>query len=204
MIAWRNSWNWKIIFCWVLWNFAKGWYLCCYKYWRRNLNVYSIFILVKAAFFLEGGQRSSLINRKPNKQSKIDIWMKLTNNLITNNASSLWTRHYIKKIFVNAWIDTNSFLPFSYACILTDPASLLMAHLIIDNWMPPIYNFCPNIYYFLVVCVRNLKEQYNSMVYFKVSKWKSDANLFWLESGANYPESEKLCTIKKVGNSIFC
>ena len=54
-----------------------------------------IFILVKAALFLEGSQRSSLINRKTNKQSKIDVWMKLTKNLI--NASSLWTRHYIKK-----------------------------------------------------------------------------------------------------------
>ena len=146
----------------MLWNFTKRSYLCCYKYWRRNLIVYSIFIFVKAAFFLEGVQRSSLIDRKPRKQSKIDIWMKLTNNLI--NASSLWTRHCIKKMFVNTCIDTTSFLPFSYVCILMDPASLLMAHLIIDNWMSPIYNFCPNIYYFLVVCVRNLKEQYNSMV----------------------------------------
>ena len=59
---------------------------------------------MKVAFFLEGVQRSSLIDRKPSKQSKIHIWMKLTNNLI--NASSLWTRHYIKKMFLNACIDT--------------------------------------------------------------------------------------------------
>ena len=127
-----------------------------------------IFILVKAALFLEGSQRSSLINRKTNKQSKIDVWMKLTKNLI--NASSLWTRHCIKKIFLNIRIDTTSFLLFAYVRILMDPASLLMANLITDNSKPPIYNFCPNIDYFLTVCVRNLKERYNSMVCFKVSK----------------------------------
>ena len=161
-----------------------------------------IFILVKAALFLQGSHRSSLINRKTNKQSKIDIWMKLTKNLI--NASSLWTRYYIKKIFANVCIETTSFLLFAYLYILMDPASLLMANLIIDNWMPPICNFFPNIYYFLPVCVRNLKKGYNSMVCFKVSKWKSSTNLFCLESGTNYPEWEKLGTIKKVGNSISC
>ena len=161
-----------------------------------------IFILVKAALFLEGSQRSSLINRKTNKQSKIDVWMKVTKNLI--NASSLWTRHCIKKIFVNIRIDTTSFLLLAYVHILMSSAPLLMANLIIDNWMPPIYNFCPNIDYFLTVCVRNPKERYNSMACFKVWKWKSNTNLFCLECGANYPESEKLCTIKKVGNNIFC
>ena len=39
-----------------------------------------IFILVNAAFFLEGIQRSSLIIKKSNKQSKIDILMKLPKN----------------------------------------------------------------------------------------------------------------------------
>ena len=103
----------------------------------------------------------------------------------------------LKKLFVNVRIDTTSFLLFAYVHILMDPAPLLMANLIIDNWKPPIYNFYPNIYYFFKVCVRNLKERYSSMVCFKISKWKSNTNLFCLECGANYPESEKLCTIKK-------
>ena len=157
---------------------------------------------MKAALFLEGSQRSSLINRKTNKQSKIDVWMKLTKNVI--NASSLWTRHCIKKIFMNVHIDTTSFHLLAYVHISMNPAPLLMANLIIDNWMPPTYNFCPNIYYFLKVFVRNLKERYNSMVCFKVWKWKSNTNLFCLKCGTNYPESEKLCTIKKVGNNTFC
>ena len=25
---------------WMLRTLSKGWYLCCYKYWPRNLKVY--------------------------------------------------------------------------------------------------------------------------------------------------------------------
>ena len=41
-----------------------------------------IFIPVKAAFFLEGIQRSSLIGKNPNKQNKTGILMKVAANLI--------------------------------------------------------------------------------------------------------------------------
>ena len=32
----------KIIFCLKLRTLTKGWYLGCYKYWRRNHNVHPI------------------------------------------------------------------------------------------------------------------------------------------------------------------
>ena len=48
--------------------------------------------LLKAAFFLEGIQKSSLIIKKtPNKQSKTDM-MKLSTDLVIT-ASSLWTKY---------------------------------------------------------------------------------------------------------------
>ena len=50
-----------------------------------------IFILVRAAFFLERVQRSTLIIKKPNKQSKAGILIKIMKNLATI-ASNLWTR----------------------------------------------------------------------------------------------------------------
>ena len=74
----------------MLRTFTKGWYICCYEYWRRNLNAILIFILVKEAFFLERIQLSSLIIKKSNKQIKTSIFMKLTKNLVT-----FWTRYYI-------------------------------------------------------------------------------------------------------------
>ena len=41
------------------------------------------FILVNTAFFLEVIQRSSLVIKKLNKQSKTDMLIKLTKNLVT-------------------------------------------------------------------------------------------------------------------------
>ena len=41
-------------------NLAKGWYMYCYKYRRRTIYI-QIFILVKAALFLEG------VSYKPNE-----------------------------------------------------------------------------------------------------------------------------------------
>ena len=57
-----------------------------------------IFILVKAAFFLQGIQRSSLIIKKHTKQSKTFILMKLTKNLV-HIASSSWTTSKLRKIY---------------------------------------------------------------------------------------------------------
>ena len=51
-----------------------------------------IFIPVKAAFFLEEIQRSSLIIKTPNKQSKTGVLMILAKNLVII-ASSLWSRY---------------------------------------------------------------------------------------------------------------
>ena len=51
-----------------------------------------IFVLAKTAFFLEGIQRSSLILKKPIKQSKTDVLIKLTKNLVII-AISFWTRY---------------------------------------------------------------------------------------------------------------
>ena len=76
----------------MLRTWTNEWYLCCYKDRCRNLNVIQIFILVKAAFFLEGIQLSSLILKKSNKQIKTDILMEVTKNLVII-ASSLWTRY---------------------------------------------------------------------------------------------------------------
>ena len=80
----------------MLRTLTKGWYLCCYKYRRRNFNVTQIFILVKAAFFLERIQRSSLIIKKSNKQIKTGILKGLTKSSVII-VTSLWTRYYIKK-----------------------------------------------------------------------------------------------------------
>ena len=45
--------NKEKIFCWMPRTLTKGWYLCCYKYWRRNRNVYPN-VLKEAAFFIDG------------------------------------------------------------------------------------------------------------------------------------------------------
>ena len=77
----------------MLRTLTKGCYLCCYKNFFVEILMYIlIFILVKAAFSLEGFQRSSLIVKKPNKQSKIGILMKRTKKLVVI-VSNLWTRY---------------------------------------------------------------------------------------------------------------
>ena len=86
----------------------KKYFVGCYAPWLRvvifavtnivvEILVYiQIFILVKAAFSLEGFQRSSLIVKKPSKQSKIGILIKRTKKLVVI-VSNLWTRYYIKR-----------------------------------------------------------------------------------------------------------
>ena len=116
----RSKSNRKQIFWWMLSTLTKGWYLCCYKYRLRNLNVIQILILVKAAFFLEGIQRSSLIIKKSNKQIKTGILMKLMKNSVII-ATSLWTRYYIKKFGCERshWHNPPPLL-FAYVRILMD------------------------------------------------------------------------------------
>ena len=60
------------------------------------LRYIQIFFLVKVAFFVVGIQRPSLIIKK---QSKTGILIKLTKDLVII-ASSLWTKYWIKKIYV--------------------------------------------------------------------------------------------------------
>ena len=52
-----------------------------------------MYIFMNAAFYLEGIQRSSLIIKKMNKQSKTGILMKLTTNLVITPF------FFIRKIF---------------------------------------------------------------------------------------------------------
>ena len=55
---------------------TKGCYLCYYKYWRRNMQ---IFILVKAAV-LDGIQQSSLITQHTHTQkAQQDRYLDKTN-----------------------------------------------------------------------------------------------------------------------------
>ena len=114
----------------MLCTLIKGWYLCCHKCRRRNLNVIQIFILVKAAFFLEGIQRSSLIIKKSDKQIKTGISMKLTKNSVII-AASLWTRYYIKRFVCERshWHNTPPLL-FAHVRILMDTNER-------NNQMPP-------------------------------------------------------------------
>ena len=76
------------------WNRKKQ-FVGCYAPWLKDvifavtnigaeiLMYTQIYVLVKAAFFLEGIQRSSLIIKKKNKKSKTSILTELTKNLVT-------------------------------------------------------------------------------------------------------------------------
>ena len=57
---------------------TEGWYLCCYKYRRKNLNICPNIYPTKVAFFLEGIQQSSLILKQTNKQTKQDSYFDKT------------------------------------------------------------------------------------------------------------------------------
>ena len=60
------------IFCWMLRNLTKECYLCCYKYRRRNLNVYTNIYSYERDFFLEGIPQSSLIiKNRANKARQV-------------------------------------------------------------------------------------------------------------------------------------
>ena len=66
----------------MLRTLTKGWYLCCCNYRRRNMNYIQIFIPLKAVFFLEGIQRSSLIirNEQINQGKYFDETVKKSDN----------------------------------------------------------------------------------------------------------------------------
>ena len=66
----------------MLCTLARGWYLCCYKYRGVNLNVYPSTYSHQNSFLFRGNSRIQFNHVKANKQSKADILMKLTKNLV--------------------------------------------------------------------------------------------------------------------------
>ena len=61
----------------MLCTMTKRWYLCCYKYWHRNLNVYPNVYSRKISFLLEKIQTIQFHHKKTNEHSKTGILMKL-------------------------------------------------------------------------------------------------------------------------------
>ena len=53
----------------MLRNLTKGWYLRCYKYQRRNLNVYSNIYSRESSFLLSGIRQSGFIMNQTNKRN---------------------------------------------------------------------------------------------------------------------------------------
>ena len=93
-------WNWKKKIL------AKGWYLSCYICRRKSFNVYPNTYSRQSSFLFRGNSRIQFNHVKANKQSKVDILMKLTKNLVVI-ASWLWTRtRYWISLCANIRIDT--------------------------------------------------------------------------------------------------
>ena len=63
---------------WILWTLNKDGIYVVTNIGVETLMYIQIFILIKAALFLEGCQRSSLINKR-NKQTKQDKYLDETN-----------------------------------------------------------------------------------------------------------------------------
>ena len=96
----------------MLRTLARGWYLHCYKCRRINLSLHPNTYSRQSSFLFRGNSRIQFNHLKANKQSKADILMKLTKNLVII-ASCLWTRYWIN-LCVNIRIDT-ILLPLSHA-----------------------------------------------------------------------------------------
>ena len=91
--TWRNKWNRKKEFvgCYAPW--LKDGIFAVTNIGAEILMYTQMYVLVKAAFFLEGNQRSSLIIKKK-EQKKQDKYFDETNKKSSGNiASSLWTRY---------------------------------------------------------------------------------------------------------------
>ena len=81
---------------------SKKYFVGCYTQWLKDgiyavINVsveifkyFQMFIIVRAAIFLEGIQAIQFYHKKKNKQINTGILMKLTKNLAKN---SLWARN---------------------------------------------------------------------------------------------------------------
>ena len=59
-------------------NFTKGWYLCCYKYWLKNLNVHSN-IYSRESSLIFRGKSTVQFNKYKNEQTKQDRCLDETN-----------------------------------------------------------------------------------------------------------------------------
>ena len=55
---------------------TKGWYLCCYKYQRRNLNIYPNNYYRVGCLLFRGNSTTQFNHKKTNKQSKAGILIK--------------------------------------------------------------------------------------------------------------------------------
>ena len=82
----------------ILWDAShhdfKGWYLCCYKCWHININVYpNVYFCENNFHFRENSNNPvSSLTKNKKKHSKTGILMKLTKNLVIT-AGSLWTKN---------------------------------------------------------------------------------------------------------------
>ena len=62
----------------MLRTWTNRWYLYYYKYRRRNLNVYADIYSRESSSLFRENSAIEFNHKKPNKQSKTDILMKLT------------------------------------------------------------------------------------------------------------------------------
>ena len=66
----------------MLHNLTKGWYLCCHKHERRNLNAYPN-IYSRESIFLFKGNSTIRFNYTPNKQIKQFFRTDILNKTVT-------------------------------------------------------------------------------------------------------------------------
>ena len=116
----RNKLNRKQIFCWMLRTLTKGWYLRCYKYRHRNVDVYpNTYFLVKAAFFIEGIQWTSSINKKPQTNKARQIFWRNWRKICQLLQVAYWLATKLKKLCVNSCIVTTPLPPCSHMCVFS-------------------------------------------------------------------------------------
>ena len=71
---------------------TKGWYLCCYKYWTRNLNVHHNIYSRERSFIFKGNSKIQFNHNKTNKQRQLfwcsSFYLKITFKIKSSRLSN--------------------------------------------------------------------------------------------------------------------
>ena len=98
----------------MLRTLTKGWYLCCYKYWPTNLNVYPNIYSRERNFLFKGNSTIQFHHSKTNKQRQVfwgscfylKITLKIKNCSLSNQIGYCSNLLPIKNILLSKWWTT--------------------------------------------------------------------------------------------------